>query len=330
MQIVCASAEAPPADLDVKVLPVRALTNHGRNAAFSKRLAHHVAGRFDVVTGFDALEHLDALYCANPPVRIRGFLDRINPRKRGFLALERVCFGPDSRTHLMLLSDTQRADYDARWHLDPCRVTLIPPTIERARIFPDHDRARVRDETREALGASPEQATWLFVGAYPQTKGLDRLIDALPAFPHAQVWCAGPREADAAPFRAQAERLGVASRISWLGPRDDVPALMAAADLLVHPSRLDITGTVILEGIANGLPVIATSVCGYAPHIAAADAGRVIEMPFTPEALVAALSSSDKAMREKWQANAIHYAKTADLDSGLDVATSMIAATSPR
>ncbi len=324
VQIVCASAEAPPADLDIVVLPVRAFTNHGRNAAFSRRLAQHVAERFDVVAGFDALEGLDVLYCANPPVRLYGLIDKLNPRKRGFLALERACFGPQSRTRLMLLSGAQHTAYDARWHLAPERVSLVPPTIERSRVVAAADRAPLRAATRAALGLAPDQETWLFVGSYPQTKGLDRLIGALAHFQHAHVLCVGPKPEDTGPFRTQASRLGVERQISWLGARDDIPALMVAADLLVHPSRLDITGTVILEAIANGLPVIATSVCGYAPHIAAAEAGRVLGEPFSDSTLVETLREAEGPALETWRANAARYAEGTNLFSGLDVAAGII------
>ena len=56
---------------------------------------------------------------------------------------------------------------------------------------------------------------------------------------------------------------------------------MAAADLLVHPARYDTAGTVILEGIVNGLPVITTAACGYARHVEAANAGSVLKEPFS-------------------------------------------------
>jgi UDP-glucose:(heptosyl)LPS alpha-1,3-glucosyltransferase len=297
---------------------------------FSAQLSRHVASGFDVVAGFDALENLDVLYCANPPARLHGVIDRLNPRKRGFLKLERACFGSESRTKLLLLSGAQRADYDVRWRLDPQRVTMIPPTIERSRIVPQDARASLRQATRTTLGLRADETAWLFVGSFPQTKGLDRLIEALPQFPCARVLCVGPRDADEAPFRAQAELLGVASRIAWLGVRDDIGALMVASDLLVHPSRLDITGTVILEAMVNGLPVIATAVCGYAPHVAAASAGRVVAEPFKDEEFVAALKEGMTPRRAAWRINADRYTDETDLTSGLDVAADAIAATPAR
>ena len=75
-----------------------------------------------------------------------------------------------------------------------------------------------------------------------------------------------------------------ADRVRLLGVREDIPELMAAADLLVHPARTETTGTVILEAIVNGLPVIASAVCGYAEHVARADAGAVLPEPFSQDA----------------------------------------------
>lgn len=325
VEIVCESADAPPDDLDVVVLANSAWTNHGRNTRFSRDLQRHVAKRFDVVAGFDALEGLDVLYCANPPTKTRGVLDRVNPRKRAQLHLEAACFGRESTTRLLLLSEPQRAAYDARWSLDLARVTLIPPTIERSRVVPDGKRGAERARMRAAIGVADDTPVWLFVGGFPKTKGLDRVIAAMNHFPDARLLCVGAQGEAVAQFRAQAKEAGVASRVSWLGARDDVPALMVASDVLVHPARLDVTGTVILEAIANGLPVIATAVGGYAPHIAESGAGRVLAEPFSLDEMVAALRGADASTREQWRSRADRYAASTDLYSGLDVAAAAIA-----
>ena len=52
---------------------------------------------------------------------------------------------------------------------------------------------------------------------------------------------------------------------------------------MVHPAHNENTGTVLLEAIAAGLPVLATDVCGYADHITAAEAGTVLDSPFDQE-----------------------------------------------
>ena len=68
----------------------------------------------------------------------------------------------------------------------------------------------------------------------------------------------GPGEAA---IRARVARLGLGG-VDFLGPRDDVPALMAAADLLVLPSDFEGLPLVVLEAMAARLPVVATRIGG--------------------------------------------------------------------
>lgn len=66
---------------------------------------------------------------------------------------------------------------------------------------------------------------------------------------------AGPLEHQ---LRALAERLGIASRVEWLGARDDVPQLLAASDIFLFPSRWEGLGLAALEAAAAGVPIIAS------------------------------------------------------------------------
>ena len=68
-------------------------------------------------------------------------------------------------------------------------------------------------------------------------------------------------------FGLLARQLGVVDRVHFLGGRHDVPDFLLASDLLVHPAYAENTGTVLLEAMVSGLPVLTTDVCGYAFHI---------------------------------------------------------------
>lgn len=87
---------------------------------------------------------------------------------------------------------------------------------------------------------------WLWVGAQAHVKGLDRVLAALQSAPaDTTLLVAGvaPDSKDALQAgRVVARKPG---SVRFLGFRDDIPDLMAAADVLVHPSRLDVTGQVI-------------------------------------------------------------------------------------
>jgi UDP-glucose:(heptosyl)LPS alpha-1,3-glucosyltransferase len=108
--------------------------------------------------------------------------------------------------------------------------------------------------------------------------------------------------------------------------REDIPELMAATDLLVHPARTETTGTVILEAVANGLPVVTSAICGYAEHVAQADAGIVLPEPFAQAVFVGKLREArDTGRREHWSENAVRYGEAADLYRGLSRAAAIIA-----
>ncbi len=86
----------------------------------------------------------------------------------------------------------------------------------------------------------------LAVGRRVPQKGFDVLADA----------CRG------LPVRVAGGGGYTAPGIEWLGPRDDVPALLAAASVLAVPSRWEGFGLAALEGMAAGVPVVASRVDG--------------------------------------------------------------------
>jgi glycosyltransferase involved in cell wall biosynthesis len=121
--------------------------------------------------------------------------------------------------------------------------------------------------------------------------------------PRLVVWLAGEGPQGEA-LRAQADRLGIGERVRFLGWREDVAALLAAADLLVCPSRREPLGNVVIEAWAHRRPVVAAASAGPsqlirdgvdgllapvddAPALAAAIA-RVLNEPGRGAALAAA------------------------------------------
>ena len=96
-------------------------------------------------------------------------------------------------------------------------------------------------------------------------KGIDVLLRAfrriLEAEPQTALAIAGDGPL-ASRLRAQAETLGVAGSVRWLGYREDVPALLASFDLFVHPTLFDALPTSVLEAMAAGLPVVASATGG--------------------------------------------------------------------
>ena len=162
----------------------------------------------------------------------------------------------------------------------------------------------------------------LFVGSGFRTKGLDRALQARAGRPgDARLFVVG--EDKAAPYQRQARRLGLEGRVHFMGGRDDVPAWLWAADLLVHPAYAENTGTVLLEAAIAGLPVLTTRACGYADYIRDADLGRVLDDP-TPESLAAAARELLALDRPAWWEKAARFAEQADIYSLTDHAVDAI------
>ncbi len=258
---------------------------------------------------------LDALYCADPSFLMRmhrNVLLYLLMRYRALTALERASFDRDSATQVFLLSGVQLREYAAVWQTPTDRLHLINPTIAPERRRPELRSNGAAAGMRQAIGLGKDDWVWLSVMVQPDTKGLDRIVRALVDFPEAVLMIAGLNADDRAARKCLilAKQHGVHDRIKWLGHREDIPELMAAADLLLHPARYDTTGTAILEAIVNGLPVVTTAACGYAAHVDASQGGLVLPLPFRQTMFEAALQQArDAGLRQMWSRSAEEYGR---------------------
>jgi glycosyltransferase involved in cell wall biosynthesis len=117
----------------------------------------------------------------------------------------------------------------------------------------------------QALGVGPGRQALLFIGRLDKQKGLDRLFQELPTLfrelPDHDLLVIGEGPLKPALSR-YVRRHKIETRVHFAGWQDNVPAIMAAADVLVLPSRWEGMPNVILEAMAAGKPVIATQAQG--------------------------------------------------------------------
>jgi glycosyltransferase involved in cell wall biosynthesis len=129
----------------------------------------------------------------------------------------------------------------------------------------------------------------LGLGRLHTEKGFDILLRALPALPDARLVLAGDGPERAALMRL-AGALGVGGRVVFAGWRQDIAALLAAADVLVCPSRCEPLGNVILEAWSAARPVVAAAVEGPSELIADGVDGALFPSE-NPDALARVLAA---------------------------------------
>lgn len=310
------TSEDIPADADGIVwtcLSAPGVTNHARAKSFESRFAA-VCRRehFDCVVGFNKMTGLDFYFAGDTCLAERigtrrgGALLRLLPRYATFLSLERAVFSPKSKTRIFTIADRQRISYERCWGTPRERFVSVPFGMD-ARCGNVKNSASARERKRRELGLEPDDFAVALIGSDFKRKGAARAIAAVAALPEVfysrtKLFLVGA--SDAEKFNAFAAELGARDAVRVLGERDDVPELMCAADLLVHPALEEAGGSVLLEAAVSGLPVVCTDVCGFAPKIAQWAGGVVLPSPFRQtelnlalERAVAEFASAGKARR---------------------------------
>jgi glycosyltransferase involved in cell wall biosynthesis len=147
------------------------------------------------------------------------------------------------------------------------RITYLPNFV------PD-----ARATAPPAVAPNGRAPVALALGRLHRNKGFGLLLEALAATRDISLWIAGD-----GPLRPHLERratrLGIAGRVRFLGWREDVPWLLAAADLLVCPSLHEPLGNVVIEAWSAGLPVVATASDGPAGLIENDISGILVPLP---------------------------------------------------
>ncbi len=130
--------------------------------------------------------------------------------------------------------------------------------------FPTVDDGAAID--RAVLDTPADAPVLLTLSRLHPVKGLDTMLQALADLPGYYLWVAGDGPSLGA-LQAQAERLGIASRVRFLGWRTDRGALLRAADICVLPSRYEPFGTVILDAWSTHTAFVACNSDGPAAYV---------------------------------------------------------------
>lgn len=197
-----------------------------------------------------------------------------------------------------------------------CRESGIPTRLLRV-VHDGVDPARVRSGDRQrgrrGLGVSESQVLLVTVARLTEAKGHEFLLEALPGVlekhPEACVALVGDGELSHS-LQTEARRLGVDSRVRFLGYRDDVPDMIQAADLFVFPSHTEGLGSTLIDAMLAGRPIVTTTGGGI-PDLTGSEDRHAEPVAWTvpprdPKALAAAIleALASPEERESRQARA--------------------------
>jgi glycosyltransferase involved in cell wall biosynthesis len=197
-----------------------------------------------------------------------------------------------------------RDDVVERVGVEPARAYVVYYGIDAGRFAPLDASAKAR--AKRSLALAGDRPVALFVGALgDRRKGFDTLFAAWQTLCRDRSWdcdlqvAGAGRELDA--WRTRARDAGLEDRMRFLGFRDDVPALVAAADVLVHPARYEPYGLAVHEALCAGVPAIVSRTAGVAERYPAELSPLVIDDPDAAPALAERLRAWRRDL-EGWRA----------------------------
>ncbi len=288
---------------EVAQFPLRSFASPGTLAALWNFATWLRERDIAVVQACDLYANVFALpgaALARVPVRIGARRELAPPDKtRAHLTAQRLAY---RTAHRVVANSSAGADRLRQEGVPADRTLLIPNGVDLSQ-FPIAGPRSRRRIVATVANLRPE-------------KGHDVLLRAAALVRHRvpdarfRIIGDGPMRA---PLQALAASLGVDEIVQFLGHREDVAALLATSDLYAFPSRTEAFPNGLIEGMAAGLPVVASGVGGILelvsdrrngllvpPDDAAALADALIELMDTPPLADALASAARRTIEARY------------------------------
>ena len=255
--------------------------------------------RIPVVESLVNISHEDIRTVDNPNVtrwklRVHRLVDRVTMR---------------AVTRFHAISHTVARSWVETVGIPESKITVIPRGVDVENLNRLAELGPSRKELLDSLGLPPDARIILNVGRHEPQKGQRYLIEAMAEIvasrPDAILLIVGREGNSTIELDRLISELGLSDTVRLLGPRDDVPALMRAADIFAFPSLFEGLGVALLEAMALGAPVVASDtppvnqVCEHGR-------GGLLCEPANPDDLVRAIHETfddpDGAMERRLRA----------------------------
>lgn len=234
-------------------------------------------------------------------VRVPRRLRYALPRHQVLLALEAAYFRAGWTRRIVPVSDNVARDLSRLYGVPQDRMVVIPNGYAADQCSPERCES-LRHQMRASLGLAHDDVAVLLVANEWHRKGLGVLLEALEAFRDEPVHLVLVGRMAPDDFRPQMARLGLGQRVHYCGPTGDVGRFHAVADLFVMPTQYEAFGSVIVEALASGVPVITTALAGAAVAVRPGVNGLLQEDPDDVLELQGLLAQGlDPAIRSQWR-----------------------------
>ena len=154
-----------------------------------------------------------------------------------------------------------------------------------------------RVQVRRELGIKADGKIAIYVGRLAKYKGIDTLLESLgPVLGKENIYLLYAGEIDRnvngtteiiQSMKKKITEKGWSQRVLFLGYRHDIPRLMAASDVSVHPTQVEGFGLVLVEAMACGIPVVTSNVQGIPEVLEGTNS--IMVQPDDPKALCEAV-----------------------------------------
>lgn len=227
---------------------------------------------------------------STPYARVRFRDPAIDPRRLGLARFADKVTARLLCDHFQAVSESAKQAAVRDLGLRPERITVIPRGRDPERL--GRASAERRRRARSALGLAERDEVIVNLGRHEFAKGQLDLVAAVSTLagtrPDLRLLIAGREGMLSGELRSAVEAAGLADRVRLLGHRNDIPEILAAADLFAFPSLYEGLPGAVIEAMALSLPVIGSDI-GPVREVVEEGASAELVPTASPRLLAAAI-----------------------------------------
>jgi glycosyltransferase involved in cell wall biosynthesis len=235
------------------------------------------------------------------PIRFRD--PHVNKRTLRMMQLLDAATGRLFTSHFHAVSHAAKAAAIADIHLPAQRITVIQRGRNAKRLG-EPSQAR-RQQARQALNLAPEAKVLVNLGRHEYAKGQHHILEAMAQLrdchPEMVLLLAGRTGLATPKLEHLCTQAGLSGQVRFLGYREDIPDILAAADLFVFPSLYEGLPGAVLEAMALGLPIVAFDIPPVREVVAVNENALLVETGSTVQ-FTAAIQTllEDRALADRF------------------------------